>query len=242
MELHARDIQHHRFSTALRGYDRDEVAAYLEDIARHLSQLEEQLAIARTRAERAREELDSFNDVLDRRLEETAQARTAILDEARREAALITGAAKHGDASTIDAARTAAAIRKEAEVKAEARMREADEAVSEAHRRADTLMREAQESADLRLAEADRILDEARRTARTIRLDTERDRSEIEEHLAELRAILDAARTDGTSSLEDAKVILTKGSDTIIDLRGDAPNAVGTPAPGHAPALDSTVT
>jgi DivIVA domain-containing protein len=40
----ADDIQNKRFLTALRGYDKDEVHAYLQEIAAHVRKLEEALA------------------------------------------------------------------------------------------------------------------------------------------------------------------------------------------------------
>jgi DivIVA domain-containing protein len=224
--MQAREIEERTFPIARRGYSRDEVTSFLTDVARHQSQLEEQLAIANARAERAREELDSYNDVLERRLAETNAAREAILEDARREAAAIVGTSGSTDPEVIAAEQTATAIRKEAEARAAVKLREAEEAVAAARQRADAIIHEAEDTAAVRLDEADRVLDEARRTARTIRLDTERDRSEIEDHLKEVRALLVAAHADGTGALEDSQVILTKGTDIIVDLRAGAHMAV----------------
>lgn len=230
MELSTRGIETHRFSTSLRGFDKDEVAAFLAEVGAHVRRLDEQLAIANARANRAQEELDSLHDVLDRRLSEAQAARTAIVEKAEREAAAILAAAALGDGpDTAGAARTAAAIIHEAELKATMRIEEAEVAVAAARAEAETTLRNAEATAVLRLAEADRALDEAHGRAKSVRVETERNRSEIEDHLAEVRKILMAARVGGTDDLEAANVILTKGTDVIIDLRA-VPSRVDEPA------------
>jgi uncharacterized membrane protein YqiK len=99
------------------------------------------------------------------------------------------------------------------------RIEEAEAAVTTAKAEAETILRNAEATAALRLAEADRALDEAHGRAKSVRTETERNRSEIEDHLTEVRKILMAARLGGTDDLEAANVILTKGTDVIIDLR-----------------------
>ena len=230
MELSARGIESHRFSTSLRGYDKDEVAAFLAEVGAHVGRLDEQLAIAHARATRAQEELDSLHDVLDRRLAEAQAARAAIVEKAEHEAEEILAAAARGEGpDTAGAARTAAAIISEAEVKAAMRIEQAEAEVAAAQLEAETIVRKAEATADLRLAEADRALDEAHGRAKSVRTETERNRSEIENHLAEVRKILMAARAGGTDDLEAGSVILTKGTDVIIDLRA-VPSRVDEPA------------
>jgi DivIVA domain-containing protein len=231
MEGSARHIVEHEFPTSLRGYDRDRVRAFLGEVADRQSNLEERLAIAEAKERRAREELDSLTDVLERRLDEAKAARDTIIDEARREAAAIVEAAHHGvDSTDADAARTASAIVSEAETKAALRLRESEDRLADAYARAAEIVREANVTADLRLAEADRILDEARTTARSMRHDAERDRAEIEAQLDQMRGILAAAAGDGGEGLAEANVILTSGSDIIVDLRASESAAATTDA------------
>ena len=199
MELSARVVQDKTFGTARRGYDRTEVDAFLDEVARHQSRLEEALAIAEAKAERSRERLQSLEDDLDARIDETRRAREAILDEARNEAAAIVRTAK--DTATADdphAVEAATAVVSEAETKAMIRLKEVEAIRTQAEQEAAEIEREAAQKADLRLAEADRTLDEARREARDIRRRAEADRSEMETQLGLLRRIVvTAAELDG---------------------------------------------
>lgn len=230
MEMSAHGIESHRFSTSMRGFDKDEVTAFLGEVSAHVGRLDEQLAIATAHANRAQEELDSLHDVLDRRIAEAQAARVAIVKKAEREAEEILAAAATGDGpEAAGAARTAAAIIHEAELKATMLNQRAEADVAAAKAEAENVLRNAEATANLRLAEADRVLDEARGRAKAVRIETERNRSEIEDHLAEVRRILMAARIGGTDDLEAGNVILTKGTDVIIDLRA-VPSRVNEPA------------
>ena len=212
MGFSSREVEDKRFSTSLRGFDRDEVIAYLSQVAKQMSTTEEQLAIAQRKAARAQEELDQLNDVLENRLVEAQRARDAIIEEAKREAAALTMAG--GDA---DAARTAAAIISEAETKAELRLGEVDRILESARADADRMLKNAEYDADLKVAEAERVMDVARREARKMHQDTEKERSDIEATLVELRRILVTANADGGDP-EAVNVIVRNHGEIVVDL------------------------
>ena len=220
MELSAREVQDKDFATALRGYDRAEVDAFLEAVAHQHSRLEEELAIATAKAERAREELDRLNDVLESRLEETRLARAAILDEARTEAAAIVATAHEADDDGGDthAVTAASAVLAEAETKAEIRLKEVEAIRVQAEAEAVEREHEAEQVAAIRMAEADRVLDEARRDAREIRRRAEADRSEMESQLAQLRRIVAAAATFEGDDLSEINIEIRDGNEVVIDL------------------------
>ena len=222
MGLSSREVQDRTFSTAIRGYDRAQVDAFVGAVANHLSKLEEDLAIASAKAERAREELERLHDVLDARVEETHRARAAILEEARAEAAAIVTAAKHADGGDGDAARRAGAIIAEAEAKAELRLKEIDAIRAQAESEAAELRKHTEEAAELRMAEADRVLDGARREARDIRRSAEADRSSAEHELRHLRAIVSAVSGVEAKDLAEVRIELGDGGDLVVDLAGSA--------------------
>lgn len=175
MDLTARTIQDRSFKGAVRGYDRGEVREYLGQVARHVSALEEQLAIASTRAERACTELDRLNGEIDARIAETRTARDRILEEARAEAAALReGVQGSADPATV---RKAAAIISEAEAKATLRLEQVDAIKQDAEAQAARIVEAAERDAALRLAEADRILDKAKRDAREFRRELTRRRT-----------------------------------------------------------------
>ena len=218
MGLSSREVQDRTFSTAIRGYDRAQVDAFVGSVANHMSKLEEDLTIATAKAERARGELERLHDVLDARVEETHQARAAILEEARAEATAIVAAAEHADGGNGDAARRAGAIIAEAEAKAEIRLREIDAIRTQAEAEAAELRRQTEQAAELRMAEADRVLDEARREARDIRRGVEADRSAAEHQLRRLRAIVSAVSGVEEQELADVRIELGDGGDVVVDL------------------------
>ena len=219
MQLSARKIQDQRFTTSLRGYDRTEVDAFLDDAASYVSGLEEQLAIAGRKADKASAELDTLRATIDAELEEARRARAMIIDEARTQAAAMTAAAGHGTGS--DASRSAAAILAEAEAKAKLRTDEVGQITERARTEADRIVGEAEGIAGRREAEADRVLEAARSEAKQIRAESDRYRREMETHLADVRRILLAAGPEG-SSADSAKVILSSGEELAVDLRTDA--------------------
>jgi DivIVA domain-containing protein len=224
MGLSAREVQERSFSTARRGYDRDEVDGYLDDLAQHLSVLEEQMAIASAKAERAQRELDRINDVLDTRLTETHEARRTILDEARREAAVIVSTANEleGSSADTDAINAAAAIVAEAEARAEIRLGEVEAIIEQARQEALQSQRDTAQTAELRLAEADRVIEDARKDAREIRRIAEADRSEMEDQLAHLRRIVVAAGATDGRNLSAANIELRDNGDIVVDLTASA--------------------
>lgn len=229
MELSARKIQDQRFATSLRGYDRTEVDAFLDDAAAYVSGLEEQLAIAGRKADKATTELDALKASIDTELEEARRARATIIDEARAEAAAMTQAAGHGEGS--DASRSAAAIIAEAEAKAKLRTDEVVQITERARAEADRIVGDAEEIAGRREAEADRVLEAARAEAKQIRAESDRYRREMETHLADVRRILLAAGPEG-SKADSARVILSSGEELTVDLTADAEDrstAPGTP-------------
>ena len=166
MELSSHNISDKRFGSSFRGYKRDDVRVFLKVVAKHVSSLEEQLAIASTKAERAQRELDGINHVLEERLAEAKAARERIIEEAEREAASLRRGAEANDPA---AARRAAAIVAEAESKAALRLKQVDRIVDDAQRKAEAILAAADQDAAMKLAEADRILDKAKRDAREFR-------------------------------------------------------------------------
>jgi DivIVA domain-containing protein len=213
--MSARVIQDRRFTTALRGYDRDEVIAFLTEVATAMASLEEQLAIAKAKAAKSQEQLEALDDALERHIAETHAARAAIIDEARREAEEIVAAARRADDGTAASARAAATIIADAESRAVAASADADELVARAAESAADIVRQAEQTAAVRIAEADRVLDEARGAARRIRSDAERDRADILARVARFRSLL--ADMD-PRALADARVILADGEQVVIDL------------------------
>ena len=223
MGFSSREVEDKRFSVSRRGFDKDEVVAYLSQVAKQLSTTEEQLAIAQAKAARTQEELDGLNDALDTRLAEAQNARDAIIEEAKREAERISAAG--GDAQS---ARTAAAIVAEAETKAELRLAEVETILESARADADRILKNAEYDAGLKVAEAERIVDVARRESRKMHQDTEKERTDIETTLRELRRILTAAEAGGGD--DEVNVIVRNEGEIIVDLSA---------APAKQPAADA---
>ena len=224
MELSARQMQDRSFSTAMRGYDRAEVGEYLAAVAEHIERLEERLAIAQTKAARTQEELDRLNDVLDTRLTEAHEARTTIIEEARREAEWIIAAAGTSTPVVEDPAaiRTSAAIIAEAQAKADMRIGEITALGEQARLQAAETELAARQAADLKIAESERILEAARRDARDIRRRAEADRSEMEVQLEHLRRIVASADASQGHDLTDATIELRDNGHLIVDLTAPA--------------------
>lgn len=223
MGLSSREVEEKRFTASLRGFDKNEVIQYLAQVAKQLSATEEQLAIAETKAAKVQGELDRLNDALEARLVEAQSARDAIIEEAKREAAKISESG--GDAQT---ARTAAAILSEAETKADLRLAEVDTILESARADAERILKDADYEAELKVAEAERIVDTARREARKMRRAAEKERTQIETTLHELRRSLTAAEAgDGDGQVN---VIVRNEGEIIVDLSA---------APAEQPMADT---
>ncbi|MGI9584569.1 MAG: DivIVA domain-containing protein [Acidimicrobiia bacterium] len=220
MELTARTVEDKKFATAMRGYSKEEVDAFMATIGAHISTLEQQLGIAQVKAHKAQEKLDLLEDDLATKHAETEAARATIIDEARREAASIsaTASSMNDSEEAAAAAKTASAIIAEAETKAALRLADLDTMKTAAIEKSSEITKAAEDAAELREAEADRVLDAARRQARAMHAETEVTRSEIEDQLAQLRSILVAAQAGDSSDLQEANVILRNGNEIVIDL------------------------
>lgn len=212
MELSARTIQDHRFSTSTRGYRKRDVEDFLERTAAYVSHLEEELAIARTRAEKASLDCKRLEDRIDVELDHARQARATILEEAKAQAAAIVAAAERAGGDAVKSA----AIIKEAETTAHLKLAEVDSIIEHARARADGIVGDAEHSAALREAEADRVLEVARRDAKRVRQEAERRHAQIESTLAEINRILEA-RQGGPAP----RVTLDDHDELVVDLRVD---------------------
>jgi DivIVA domain-containing protein len=212
MELSARTIQDHRFASSMRGYRTKDVDSFLAEAAAYVSNLEEQLAIARTRADKSEQELADMRNRIDAELAEARRARAAIIDEAKAEAATIVDAARSGDGT--DAAR-AAAITQEADLKAQRRLADADGIIADARAVAERIVDEAEAAATQREAEADRVLDAAHAESKRLHAETEQYRAEMERNLAEIKRILQSTHAGTTPPSVD----LGGDDQIVVDLR-----------------------
>jgi len=221
MELSSRHIEDKHFTTALRGYDRQEVDTFVSDCATYTGSLEERTKIAEVRAAASEKELAGLRADIDVLLQEASDARHKIIDEAKAEAATITRQADSAGPSvdTSEAATKAAAIISEAEVTARLRLEGVDEAQRITDEKAANIVRVAQESAAMTQAEADRLLDKARLDAKSIREETEALRTSMEAQLAEIRRLLEAARS-GDAEID--RIMTEQDSELVIDLREGA--------------------
>lgn len=224
MGLSARNVQDRSFSTSMRGYDRNEVADYLAQVADHVEGLEERLAIAQAKAARAQAELHRLNDVIDTRLAEANEARSTIIEEARREAESIVANAGQTAQPIENAAavRTSAAIIAEADAKADLRMKTISALGEQARQEAAEIEFSAKQAAELKLAEADRVVEAARRDARDIRRRAEADRSEMEVQLEHLRRVVASAEASEGADLGDATIELRDSGRIVVDLTAPA--------------------
>ena len=223
MGLSAREVQNRSFSTGLRGYDKAEVANYLEQIAEYQANLEERLAIAEAKAARAQEDLDKLNDILETKLNEAHEARGKIIEDAKREAAaIVAGSQQAGQPADGRAVHTSAAIIAEAETKAELRTKQIEALQNQARMEAAQTTEQANQSAELKLAEADRVLEAARKDAREVRRRAEADRSEMEVQLAHLRRIVASAAASDGKDLADASIELRDNGSLVVDLTAPA--------------------
>lgn len=229
MAMSGRQIQEHQFTSALRGYNRGEVDAFLQSCGWEMSGLEERLRIAEVRAAKSEQELAGLRADIDVLLQDATEARRKIIEEAKAEAMTIArmSASTDGSDEFADAAAKATAIISEAETTASLRLDGVEQLRGAAQDDAAAIMRRAEETAALTQAEADRLLEKARMDANSMREETESIRGSMEAQLAEIRRILEAART-GAVDLDDLTTVgipTSSGSDLVIDLREDQTTA-----------------
>ncbi len=229
MELSSTDIEERRFSTALGGYNRNEVQSFQTEVGHTVRGLEEHVAIEQTRAADSQRELTEFRTKIDDMLEDATQARQKIIEEAKRKALAITAqVGSLDDATTLtDAAERAAAIVAEADAKAAFRLKDVRRVNEAARTEAERIVAEAQHDAAATEAEATQVLDNARRQARATRAGAEIERAAIVAEVADLKRIAEATRSGGSDleALESANVILRSGTEITIDLRDVAVSA-----------------
>lgn len=208
MEVTSRQIEERHFTTALRGYDRDEVDSFLAECAQHTGNLEERTKIAEVRAATIEKELAELRANIDVLLEEATDARRKIIEEARAEASAITS-----QASGADSRRGGA------------------DAVSDADEEAAEIVRKAEASATIALANADRILAEARQESESILEEARASKALMESQLAEIRQILAAAKAaDEGAGAPDSRD--EPGAELVVDLRDVADEPRSHQVPG----------
>ncbi len=232
MELSSGDIAGRRFKSAMRGYSRKDVRAFLDDVERSMRGLEERLAIESARAEHAERELKALEARIDAEIEEATAARHRMIEQAKREADEIVArvCAEAGTGTISYAAECAAAIVARAEADASRRLAEVDRVREEADAEAARTVAAAEQDAATTRAEATRVLDEARREARAMRVEAEAERAAIVEEITRLERIATAAADGDVEALEAVNVILRSGTEITIDLRDAALDAESSKA------------
>ena len=221
MDFSSRQIEEIHFTTAMRGYDRREVDLFIAECASHTGSLEQRTTIAEVRAAASEEELATLRADIDVLLQEATDARRKIIDEAKAEADTITRQAESAGESTefSTAAGKAAAIIAEAETAARIRLDGLQEVQRVAEEKATGIIRRAEESAAMTQAEADRLVDKARIDSNSMREETEALHASMEAQLAEIRRILEAARS-GEGDVDH--LLSAEDSELVIDLREGA--------------------
>jgi DivIVA domain-containing protein len=197
--LSATDIARHTFATVRRGFEPNEVRAYLELVARELQQWEQ-------RDEQLREQVAAAEEaarhpVLDEATLTAAlgQQSALVLRNAHDEAARIMGRAE-ADAQSLlhDAQEQARDLRVDAESTAAGRIAEAELAAGtveqEARARAEEVVSEAQAEADAQQAqiraEGEELLERARAQGRNVLMKVQEARREVLADLAQRRRAL----------------------------------------------------
>ena len=199
----ATGIARRHFSTVRKGFDQDEVRAFLHELSDMVGRLQRGEAHERERAERAETRADLAEKLDQHRLVELLGEETARVLEAAREAS--------GD---IRAKAEEAASRMVREAQAESRAiveaadRDAATRRLEILAEADDLRREAEAEVELRRAEGRDVVDAMRREAEAEReamlADGERARSEAEAAAEQIRA---AAREQGRRLVGEAQTV-----------------------------------
>jgi DivIVA domain-containing protein len=201
--LDATGIARRHFSTARKGYDPDEVRAFLHELADMVGRLQRGEAHERERAERAETRADLAEKLDQHRLIELLGEETARVLDAAREAG--------GDIRT-KAEENAARMVREAHTEARGIIDAADQDAAtrrlEILAEADKLRREAEAEVDLRRAEGRDLVDVMRREAEAEReamlADGERARAEAEATAEQIRA---AAREQGRRLVGEAQTV-----------------------------------
>lgn len=192
------NIVRRHFATARRGFDQDEVRAYLRELADLVDGLRRREAEVRARAEAAEARTPRFEDIDEQRLvellgEETARilaaGRVASADIRRKaeEAAERLVAEANEEAHRLRSDNDAAMLRRRAEVEVELDALKAEAAAELDRRRAEgaELVNEIRRSAQ---AEADELVDEAQVVRRRLLGDLARRRRAAREQLERLNA------------------------------------------------------
>ncbi|HKE74608.1 MAG TPA: DivIVA domain-containing protein [Acidimicrobiales bacterium] len=201
--LDATGIARRHFSTARRGYDPDEVRAFLHDLADMVGRLQRAEAHERERAERAENRAELAEQLDQHRLVELLGEETARVLDAARQAG--------GDIRT-KAEESASRMVREAQVESRAVI---DQAEADAATRrqgilaeADELRREAETEVELRRTEGRKLVDAMRREAERERdlmlAEGERARSEAEAAGELIRA---SARDQGRRLVGEAQAV-----------------------------------
>ena len=201
--LDATGIARRHFSTVRKGYDPDEVRAFLHELADMVGRLQRGEAHERERAERAETRADLAEKLDQHRLIELLGEETARVLDAAREAG--------GDIRT-KAEENAARMVREAQTEARGIIDAADQDAAtrrlEILAEADQLRREAEAEVDLRRAEGRDLVDVMRRDAEaereTMLADGERARAEAEATAEQIRA---AAREQGRRLVGEAQTV-----------------------------------
>ncbi|HLT68809.1 MAG TPA: ATP synthase F0 subunit B [Acidimicrobiales bacterium] len=199
----ATGIARRQFSTVRKGYDPQEVRAFLHEVSELVGRLQRSEAHERERAERAEERATRAEQLDEHRLVEILGEETArVLDAARAAAADIRAKAEESAARMVrEAQAEARAIVEQAEAEATAKR-------AEILAEADALRREAEAEVERQRAEGQEIVDEMRRTA-----EQERDRMISEGELARAEAeaaaeqIRAAAREQGRRLVGEAQAV-----------------------------------
>lgn len=208
MDLSAEDILERDFRSRRRGYDSDEVDEFLELVARHVHELEEEVEESRRLLERPIElgghQLASiFNraqEITDDLMEQARTSRDHAQKEADELAAKILGEARsEAEALRSRAREETTSQREDAEAYASQLRAEVEKERSEADRYAQQVRSDAEE-------EAERIRSEVRKEAETVRSDAEERALHLREQ-AETRAqeIMSEADEKARAETEDAE-------------------------------------
>lgn len=224
MERFSQDIEEHTFSSGLRGYDRTEVDAFMDETARRVGVLEETLRSTEVNEANSLAETLSLKASIDTLLQEATDARRTIIDEAREEArSIVEGTAGAQDApETLDVATAAATIVSQAEAEAALIRVEASSERRAAEESATATEHEANAHAAHTRTEADRLLDEARADANAIRAETQKLSMELNAQMSDIRGLLAEATI---LDLRESTLSRSKNAsetDKVIDLRGGA--------------------
>lgn len=251
------EIAEHQFLISLRGYDRDEVSAFLDEIAGQVRRLQQRIAELESKADERREEeqaappQDAPSDeaVPSRSFREVGEQTARILETAEQTAEEMRSRAERRaqevreEADRIateqreEAAREAARLREEAERDATQRREQADEQAEQLLEEARRKAREEQERANQTATE---VLEDARRSARETLDTAEAEQREIAEQVAELRDSHARLQAD----LEAVSATVGQALDRLAGQAGDVPEAEGpepeveVPGPGPAVATD----